>query len=89
MSMNQFSRLLQGQGGGGGGQPNADTPQVDTAEQIFVSSLALIKMLKHGAVASMQGTWGSLQTRTHAARCSSAEHAQKECLRDILLLLLC
>ena len=46
--MNQISRMLQGQQGGGG-QPNADTPQVDTAEQIFVSSLALIKMLKHGA----------------------------------------
>ena len=45
--MNQISRLLQGQQGGGG-QPNADTPKVDTAEQIYVSSLALIKMLKHG-----------------------------------------
>jgi hypothetical protein len=28
--------------------PPADTPQVDTAEQIYISSLALIKMLKHG-----------------------------------------
>jgi len=30
-----------------GGQPT-DAPQVDTAEQIYVSSLALLKMLKHG-----------------------------------------
>ena len=38
-----------GMGGGGGGGPPSDTPQVDTAEQIYVSSLALLKMLKHGA----------------------------------------
>eukprot|EP00198_Chlamydomonas_reinhardtii_P000088 XP_001689423.1 26S proteasome regulatory subunit [Chlamydomonas reinhardtii] len=28
--------------------PPTDTPQVDTAEQIYISSLALLKMLKHG-----------------------------------------
>jgi hypothetical protein len=44
MSMNQLVRLAQG----GGGPPAGDTPQVDTAEQIYISSLALIKMLKHG-----------------------------------------
>ena len=27
----------------------SDAPQVDTAEQIYISSLALLKMLKHGA----------------------------------------
>ena len=32
--------------GGGGMQP--DTPAVDTSEQIYISSLALLKMLKHG-----------------------------------------
>jgi hypothetical protein len=42
--MNQLVRLAQG----GGGPPAGDTPQVDTAEQIYISSLALIKMLKHG-----------------------------------------
>jgi 26S proteasome regulatory subunit N11 len=51
MSMNQISRMLQGQGGGGA-PANADTPQVDTAEQIYISSLALIKMLKHGTFSS-------------------------------------
>lgn len=30
------------------GGPPTDTPQVDTSEQIYISSLALIKMLKHG-----------------------------------------
>ncbi len=35
---------LPGQGGGGG-----DTPMGDTAEKVHVSSLALLKMLKHGA----------------------------------------
>jgi len=28
--------------------PGTDTPQVDTAEQVYISSLALLKMLKHG-----------------------------------------
>lgn len=39
--------MLTGMGGGQGGPPG-DTPQVDTAEQIYISSLALLKMLKHG-----------------------------------------
>ena len=29
-------------------QPGVDTPVPDTAEQIYISSLALLKMLKHG-----------------------------------------
>lgn len=46
MSMNQqLARLLQQDGGQ---QQAPDAPQVDTAEQIYISSLALIKMLKHG-----------------------------------------
>merc|ERR1712159_455125 len=28
--------------------PGTDTPQVDTGEQIYISSMALLKMLKHG-----------------------------------------
>ena len=36
--------------GMGMGQSNAptDAPVVDTAEQVYISSLALLKMLKHG-----------------------------------------
>ena len=30
------------------GGPPADGPIVDTAEQVYISSLALLKMLKHG-----------------------------------------
>lgn len=46
--MEQMQRMMQqGRGGGQGAQPG-DTPQVDTAEQVYISSLALIKMLKHG-----------------------------------------
>lgn len=33
---------------GGGGSQMGDAPQQDTSEQIFISSLALLKMLKHG-----------------------------------------
>jgi 26S proteasome regulatory subunit N11 len=32
----------------GGAQQPADAPVVDTAEQVYISSLALLKMLKHG-----------------------------------------
>ena len=47
-----MDRLLRlggagGMGLGGGGQPT-DGPVVDTAEQVYISSLALLKMLKHG-----------------------------------------
>jgi len=34
--------------GGGMNPPGVDTPVVDTAEMVYISSLALIKMLKHG-----------------------------------------
>lgn len=30
------------------GGPANDTPMVDTAEQVYISSLSLLKMLKHG-----------------------------------------
>ena len=33
---------------GGGSGPVPDAPLVDTSEQIYISSLALLKMLKHG-----------------------------------------
>ena len=32
----------------GGGAAPADAPLVDTAEKVQISSLALLKMLKHG-----------------------------------------
>jgi 26S proteasome regulatory subunit N11 len=34
--------------GGRGGQQGVDAPMNDTAEQVYISSLALLKMLKHG-----------------------------------------
>jgi len=47
-----MDRLLRlsgaGMGGMGSGQPATDAPVVDTAEQVYISSLALLKMLKHG-----------------------------------------
>lgn len=42
--------MLQGRQGGQAGGPGGDTPQVDTSEQVYISSLALLKMLKHGAL---------------------------------------
>lgn len=47
--MERVQQLLSGMAGRGGqAGPPGDTPQVDTAEQIYISSLALLKMLKHG-----------------------------------------
>jgi len=42
-------RLLQGaRGGGGGGMPRRETVLADNGETVHISSLALLKMLKHG-----------------------------------------
>jgi len=43
-----MERLLQMGRMGQQPAPGTDTPQVDTGEQIYISSLALLKMLKHG-----------------------------------------
>jgi hypothetical protein len=40
--------MQQMRAGGGGDQPQVDTPLPDTAEKIQISSLSLLKMLKHG-----------------------------------------
>lgn len=45
--MDRFQQLFNMPGmGQGGGAP--DAPVVDTAEKLHISSLALLKMLKHG-----------------------------------------
>lgn len=43
-----FQALLGQLGGGRPGGQNFDAPINDTSEQIQISSLALLKMLKHG-----------------------------------------
>jgi 26S proteasome regulatory subunit N11 len=47
--MDRLQRIF-GQGGLGAAaaQPGVDTPVVDNAEMVYISSLALLKMLKHG-----------------------------------------
>ncbi len=42
MGLGQLPRDLQG------GGTQGDAPMVDTAEQVYISSLSLLKMLKHG-----------------------------------------
>ena len=46
--MDRLQRYLSAVGGAGAGGPPADTPMVDASEQVYISSLALLKMLKHG-----------------------------------------
>ena len=45
--MEQLLAQLQGGGGGGAAAGGMDTPVRDTAEKVQISSLALLKMLKH------------------------------------------
>jgi hypothetical protein len=55
--MERLQRIFSSVGGGGGAGagPPGDTPQVDTSEQVYISSLALLKMLKHGAPLPRRG----------------------------------
>jgi 26S proteasome regulatory subunit N11 len=46
--MDRLQRLFGANGGMTAAQPGIDTPTVDTAEMVYISSLALLKMLKHG-----------------------------------------
>ncbi|KAJ3022625.1 multicatalytic endopeptidase [Thoreauomyces humboldtii] len=46
--MDRLQRMFGGNAGMGATQPGVDTPTVDTAEMVYISSLALLKMLKHG-----------------------------------------
>lgn len=48
--MDRMQRVFPGIGAGGVGLggPQPDSPLVDTSEQVYISSLALLKMLKHG-----------------------------------------
>lgn len=47
-NLQDIQRLLMGQLGQQGGGEMPEMPLPDTSEQIYISSLALLKMLKHG-----------------------------------------
>ena len=47
MNMQRIQQMLAGMQGRGG-PPEADAPVSDTSEKIQISSLSLLKMLKHG-----------------------------------------
>jgi hypothetical protein len=74
--MDRIHRMLTGMGGAGQGGPPGDTPQVDTAEQIYISSLALLKMLKHGEqlLANAAGMFGSCTRQLNHSKLSCCPH---------------
>lgn len=45
--MERLHRMFAG-GGSALGHPPPDSPTLDSSEQVYISSLALLKMLKHG-----------------------------------------
>jgi hypothetical protein len=57
MDLQRLQQMLGSMGGRGGGNPNLDTPMPDTAEKIQISSLSLLKMLKHGNVSLFPNTF--------------------------------
>lgn len=81
----RLRHLLASVGGSGSGMGSTptDTPQVDSSEQLYISSLALLKMLKHGVrdieelcrqppvFAMRRSCWG-----THG---SDGSHARRVC----------
>ncbi len=48
ISTMNIQQMLQQMRGGGAAAPAPDQPLPDTAEKIQISSLSLLKMLKHG-----------------------------------------
>uniref|UniRef100_A0A803NCL5 MPN domain-containing protein n=1 Tax=Chenopodium quinoa TaxID=63459 RepID=A0A803NCL5_CHEQI len=48
-TMDRLTRMFAG-AGGALGHPPPDSPTLDTSEQVYISSLALLKMLKHAGV---------------------------------------
>ncbi len=50
--MERLQRMFAG-AGGGLGHPPPDSPTLDSSEQVYISSLALLKMLKHGTSLSL------------------------------------
>ena len=75
--------MLQNQQGGQGGAnmagPPTDSPQVDTAEQIYISSLALLKMLKHGEL-FLAISMFPLHSCRQSARLAAAAVRSRACL---------
>ncbi len=66
--MNRLQRMF-----GGGAAANPDAPLTDTSEQIYISSLALLKMLKHGNAPSAK------HTRTRRARLADTGGHMRAC----------
>lgn len=65
LNMQRLQRMF---GGAGGAPADPDAPLVDSAEQIYISSLALLKMLKHGSADEALACAARAScARTHAA----------------------
>jgi hypothetical protein len=54
MNMQELQQFISSLRGGGDAAQFSDSPAPDTAEKVQISSLALLKMLKHGIRACLE-----------------------------------
>jgi 26S proteasome regulatory subunit N11 len=66
--MDRFLRMNAAGMGMGQSAAPTDAPVVDTAEQVYISSLALLKMLKHGRAGNKLSLIGTLAAGQSAYR---------------------
>jgi hypothetical protein len=67
--MERLQRMFAGAGGALGGHPPPDSPTLDSSEQVYISSLALLKMLKHGKNSSIHlSNFQSLHSISHTPK---------------------
>jgi hypothetical protein len=71
-----MERLQRIFGQTGMGQPGSDSPLLDSSEQVYISSLALLKMLKHGQSPTLTLTVPPLAPSSAGARSRSIQGAR-------------
>ena len=77
--MERLQRMFAG-AGGGLGHPPPDSPTLDSSEQVYIPSVALLKMLKHGTPLSLY----TLRTLIAVQFCSALPPKKKDSNRNYM-----